>query len=66
MFMKWNGQIREALSYKGQNEFSGGVNNTTTARFEIMSNQEVKLTLHFYALVLKKGLNLEGVKAFKY
>jgi catechol 1,2-dioxygenase len=66
MFMKWNGQIREALSYKGKNEFSGGVNNATTAKFEIISNQDVKVTLHFYALVLKKGLILEGVKAFKY
>jgi catechol 1,2-dioxygenase len=66
MFMKWNGQIREALSYKGQNEFSGGVNNATKAKFEIMANQDVKVSLHFYALVLKKGLNLEGLKAFKY
>jgi protocatechuate 3,4-dioxygenase beta subunit len=66
MFMKWNGQIREALSYKGDNEFSGGVSNTTTAKFEIMPDQKVKVTLHFYALILQKELTLEGVKAFKY
>lgn len=66
MFMRWNGQIREALSYKGNNEFSGGINNMTKAKFEITSDQKVKVTLQFYALILKKELTLEGVKKFKY
>lgn len=66
MFVKWNGQIREALSYKGNNKFSGGVNNTTTAQFELISDQKVKVAFHFYAIILKKELTLEGVKVFKY
>ena len=68
LFMKWNGQIMEALSYRGQNEFSGGVNNSTTAIFEIRPGQNIKLTTHFYAVQDKtiKEFTLEGEKAFKY
>lgn len=66
LFMKWNGQIREAVSYKGNNEFSGGINSKTTAKFEITSDQKVKVTLNFYAIILKKELALEGVKVFHY
>jgi hypothetical protein len=62
MFVKWNGQIREALSYKGNNVFSGGVNNTTTAQFEVTTDQKVKVTFHFYAIILKKEVTLEGEK----
>jgi protocatechuate 3,4-dioxygenase beta subunit len=68
MFVKWNGQITEALSYKDKNEFTGGVNNATTARFEITRDQKVRVTLHFYAVqdLTIKELTLEGVKTFKY
>jgi catechol 1,2-dioxygenase len=66
LFMKWNGQIREALSYKGNNEFSGGINNATTAKFELLPDQKVKLTIHYNAPALRKEFDLEGIKAFKY
>ena len=66
LFMKWNGQIREALLYKGDNEFWGGVNNASLAKFELLPNQGVKLTLRYNAPALNKDFNLEGIKAFKY
>ena len=68
LFVKWNGQIIEALSYKGGNEFSGGVASTTTAKFEPSSDQKVTAAVHFYSVVDKtiKEFKLEGVKAFKY
>jgi catechol 1,2-dioxygenase len=66
LFMKWNGQIREGLSYKGNNEFKGGVNNATIAKFEMLPDQKVKLTLHYNAPVSKKEFDLEGIKMFKY
>ena len=66
LFMKWNGQIREALAYKGNTQFSGGVNESTKAKFELLSGHKVKVTLHYLAPALKKEFNLEGTKAFKY
>jgi len=68
LFIKWDGQIIEALCYRRNNEFSGGVNNTTTAKFEIVPDQKVKVALHFYAVqdMTIKEFTLEGVKSFKY
>jgi catechol 1,2-dioxygenase len=66
LFMKWNGQIREALSYKGNNAFSGGIDNATTARFEVQPDQKVKVIIHYYAPARRKEFDLEGIKAFKY
>lgn len=68
LFMKRDGQIIEALCYKREHEFSGGVNNTTTAKFEITPDEKVKVALHFYAVqdMMIKEFTLEGVKAFKY
>jgi catechol 1,2-dioxygenase len=64
LFMKWNGQIREGLCYKGDNEFIGGISNQR-AKFEIQPNGATKVIFHFIT-VLKKEYNLEGVKTFKY
>ena len=63
LFMKWNGQIREGLWYKGNNVFYGG--NDNNAIFEILNNGAVKVKVHFNT-VLKKEFNLEGIKTFKY
>jgi hypothetical protein len=63
LLMKWNGQIREGLQYKGNNEFLGGGGHL--ARFELLANGEVKVKIHFVT-VLRKEFNLAGVKAFKY
>ncbi len=65
LVLKWNGQIREALSYKGNNTFSGGVENMTYANFQLLSNNEVKTNVHFKTL--NRGeFDLEGIKVFKY
>ncbi|HET9826282.1 MAG TPA: hypothetical protein VFP87_13170 [Chitinophagaceae bacterium] len=66
LFMKWNGQIREALSYKGNNEFRGGINGATTAKFDPQADGQVKLIIHYNAPALRKQFDLEGTKAFKY
>ena len=63
LFMKWNGQIREALMYKGNNVFNGGVDNA--ASFELLDPGVVKVKVHFVT-VLRKEFNLEGIKTFKY
>ncbi len=63
LLMKWNGQIREGLRYKGNNEFTGGYGNK--ASFELFANGEIKAKVYFIT-VLKKEFNLEGIKSFKY
>jgi len=63
LFMKWNGQIREALWYKGNNVFNGGSDNS--AHIELLDTGVVKVKVYFIT-VLKKEFNLEGIKAFKY
>jgi catechol 1,2-dioxygenase len=65
LIMKWNSQIREGLSYKGQNTFSGGVNNSNTASFQLQTNNEVKVKVLFKTLTMGE-FDLEGVKTFKY
>jgi catechol 1,2-dioxygenase len=64
LFVKWNGQIREGLGYKGDNTFVGGLSHT--ARFELLPNGEVKVKLHWIRVVPGSEQNLEGVKSFKY
>ena len=47
-FRKWNGQILEGLSYKENNEFTGGINKTSiSTRFELQPTGEVKLTFYY-------------------
>ncbi|MBO9152531.1 hypothetical protein ACFOTA_09970 [Chitinophaga sp. GCM10012297] len=70
LFMKWNGQIREALWYKGNNEFAGGVDNRT-AKFNLQPGGKVKVTFQFFTAMKKeykeyKEYHLEGIKTFKY
>jgi catechol 1,2-dioxygenase len=70
LFMKWNGQIREGLWYKGINEFSGGIDNRT-AKFDLQPDGKVKVAVRFITAVKKgskeyKESNLEGIKTFKY
>jgi len=63
--LKWNSQIREGLSYKGNNTFGGGIRNLTTASFQLQTNNEVRVKVHFKSL--NKGeFDLEGIKTFKY
>jgi hypothetical protein len=66
LLLKWNGQIREALSYKGNNKFRGGVGNATVAKFELLPGQKIKLIIHYNAPALKKEFDLEGIKIFRY
>jgi catechol 1,2-dioxygenase len=63
LFMKWNGQFREAFSYKGNNQFAGGMENKVT--FELSPAGETRVNVHFVT-VLRKEFNLEGVRSFKY
>jgi catechol 1,2-dioxygenase len=65
LFLKWNGQIREGLSYKGNNTFAGGVDHITTANFQLQANNQVKVTVHFKTII-NGEVDLEGVKTFKY
>jgi protocatechuate 3,4-dioxygenase beta subunit len=65
LMLKWNSQIREGLSYKGNNTFGGGIRNLTTASFQLQTNNEVRVKVHFKSL--NKGeFDLEGIKTFKY
>ena len=70
LFMKWNGQIREGLWYKGNNEFSGGLDNRTV-KFELQPGGNVKVKVLFITAIKKeykeyRETNLEGIKTFKY
>ena len=65
LMLKWNGQIREGLSFKGNNTFSGGVQNITTAKFELQTNSKVNVKVHFKTITAGE-FDFEGMKAFKY
>lgn len=65
LFLKWNSQIREGFSYKGNNTFSGGVRNINTAEFELQTNNEVKVKVHFKSFVMG-DIDLAGIKTFQY
>ena len=68
LFLKINGQFMEGLRYKGNNTFEGG-NGFNKAKFEIISNGEVKtkITMWDHWTEDQKFLKLyEGIKAFKY
>ena len=66
LFLKWNGQIREGLSYKDNSEFAGSVNKRTTARFELGENNQVSVKVNFYRQAYNKDVTLDGTKTFKY
>jgi protocatechuate 3,4-dioxygenase beta subunit len=65
LFLKWNSQIREGLSYKGSNTFAGGITNNTTANFQLHPNSDVKVKVHFKTITSGE-FDLEGIKTFKY
>lgn len=65
LFMKWNGQIWEGLSYKGNNTFSGGTENSTTASFQLLANSEVKVKVH-HSSIVRGEMDLEGNRVFNY
>jgi protocatechuate 3,4-dioxygenase beta subunit len=64
LFVKWNGQIIEGLSYKGNNTFASG--SDVKATFEILSGGSVKVKIEYSASVGDTASQLEGVKTFKY
>ena len=63
LFAKVNGQIMEALDYKGNNTFQGAIE-YITAKFELLNNggAKVKVTTKEGA----KSEEIEGVKLLKY
>ena len=65
LFLKWNSQIREGLSYTGNNTFAGGITNLTIANFQLQANNDVKVKVHFKTITSGE-FDLEGVKTFKY
>lgn len=65
LFLKWNSQIWEGLSYAGNNTFSGGTEKTTVANFQLLANGDVKLSIKLKSIV-KGNVSLEGNKVFKY
>ena len=66
LYLKWNGQIREALTYQGKNEFVSGGHGRTTARFELRPTGEFHVKLNFFRLVDRTNIPLDGVKRFSY
>ena len=65
LIMKWNSQIWEGLSYKGNNSFSGGVINSTVVKFQLLTKGEVKATVHLKSII-KGEMDIEGVRTFNY
>jgi hypothetical protein len=64
LFLKWNSQIREGLSYKGNNTFSGGAH-LTVANFQLLTNGDVKVKLHFKTITMGE-VDIEGNRVFNY
>jgi len=62
LFYKTNGQIWGGLSYGGNNTF-GGKENDTEARFELLTNGNVKVWFRFSR---RKETKLEGTKILMY
>jgi catechol 1,2-dioxygenase len=65
LFMKWNSQIWEGLSYKGNNTFSGGTADSATVIFELLANGEINIKVSLIS-ILKGKINLEGNRLFNY
>jgi catechol 1,2-dioxygenase len=65
LFMKWNSQIWEGLSYKGNNSFSGGADNSAVVTFKLLAKGEVKATVHLKSII-KGEMDLEGIRTFNY
>ena len=65
LFLKWNGHIREGLSYKRKNTFVGGIGDSATVNFQLQTNNNVKVTVHLKTII-SGVVDLEGMKTFKY
>jgi catechol 1,2-dioxygenase len=65
LMMKWKSQLRIGLSYKGNNSFTGGYSNSTTAMFELLPGSHTKVKIHF-ATVNVGAIDMEGDKVFDY
>jgi protocatechuate 3,4-dioxygenase beta subunit len=65
LFFKWNSQIWEGLSYKGNNTFSGGSDNSTVATFELLTNSTVKIKVNIKSIT-RGEVNLEGNRILNY
>ena len=64
LFMKINGQIVEALDYKGNNRFEGGLG-VYKVSFELMAEGITKVKI-IEAYVAGKEMKTEGTKTLKY
>ncbi len=65
LFMKLNSQIWEGLSYKGNNSFSGGANNSATVTFQLLTAGDVKVKVHLLSII-KGEIDIEGSRIFNY
>jgi len=64
LFVKVNGQIIEAMEYKGNNSFEGGLGQVKV-RFELLSNGGTKAIVN-YEGDNRKMITVEGTKILKY
>jgi hypothetical protein len=64
LFAKLNGQIMEAMEYKGNNKFEGGLGQIS-AQFELLSNGGAKVKVD-YINDDRKTVTVEGNKILKY
>ena len=64
LFVKMNGQIMEAMDYKGNNSFEGGLGQLKV-QFELLSNGGAKVKLS-YPDDDRKTISMEGNKILKY
>ena len=64
LFAKINGQIMEALDYKGNNSFEGGLG-FVKSQFEILANGGIKVKVSYLGDD-KKWIEIDGTKTLKY
>ena len=64
LFVKINGQIMEAMDYKGNNNFEGGLGQVKV-QFELLSDGGVKAIVN-YEDDNRKWVTVEGTKTLKY
>jgi len=62
LFAKINGQIMEAMDYKGDNSFAGGIN-YVKAKFELLSGGGAKVKV---TITEDKPIEITGTKLLKY
>ena len=62
LFAKINGQIMEAMDYKGDNSFAGGIN-YVKAKFELLNGGGAKVKV---SIMDDKPVEIEGTKLLKY